>query len=197
MELASQIRERRIKLGISQDELAERIYVSRQTISSWENDKTYPDVQSLLMLSVLFETTVDELIKGDVVVMQDVISKDLRKVYAWSLVGLAVALLGVVAIVSGISVWKWDIAPSAIIGLLIWGIGLGMTIKGSSILKKHDLVTYQEMVAFSKGEPIDRDNPKSQRARSHRLLKFILTMVIAMTLGGILGYYSYVLGLFG
>ena len=50
MELGSHIKTRRAELGISQDELAGRIYVSRQTISSWENDKTYPDVQSLLLV---------------------------------------------------------------------------------------------------------------------------------------------------
>ena len=69
MELAEQIKQRRIERGMSQEDLAERIYVSRQTISNWENDKTYPDVQSLLLLSVLFDTTVEELIKGDVKAM--------------------------------------------------------------------------------------------------------------------------------
>lgn len=49
MEIGSQIREDRARLSLSQDALAERVYVSRQTISSWENDKTYPDVQSLLL----------------------------------------------------------------------------------------------------------------------------------------------------
>lgn len=197
MELASQIRERRTKQGISQDELAERIYVSRQTISSWENDKTYPDVQSLLMLSVLFETTVDDLIKGDVVVMQETISKDYKKICEWNFAGLIVVFLGVAATISGISFWGWGIVPSVIIGLLLWSIGMGMALKGTSILKKHDLVTYQELLAFSKGEPIDRDNPKSQRARKHKLLKFILIMIVATTCGGALGYYSYALGIFG
>ena len=43
MELASQIRAHRTERGLSQDELAEAIYVSRQTVSNWETDKTYPD----------------------------------------------------------------------------------------------------------------------------------------------------------
>ena len=61
MELGSRIKEHRAELKLSQDELAGRIYVSRQTISSWENDKTYPDVQSLLLLANVFGTTIDEL----------------------------------------------------------------------------------------------------------------------------------------
>ena len=65
MDISNQIKKRRTDMGLSQEELAERIYVSRQTISNWETDKTYPDIQSLLMLSVLFDTTNDVLVKGD------------------------------------------------------------------------------------------------------------------------------------
>lgn len=42
MEVGHRIREQRTAIGMSQDDLAARVYVSRQTISSWENDKTYP-----------------------------------------------------------------------------------------------------------------------------------------------------------
>lgn len=44
MELAMHIKEHRARLGMSQEELAESIFVSRQTISNWETDRTYPDV---------------------------------------------------------------------------------------------------------------------------------------------------------
>lgn len=44
MELAGQIKKHRQALGISQEALAEKIYVSRQTISNWETARTYPDV---------------------------------------------------------------------------------------------------------------------------------------------------------
>lgn len=73
MELAHQIRRLRTERGLSQDELAQSIFVSRQTISNWENDKTYPDVQSLLLLSEHFGTTVDELIKGDIMAIERII----------------------------------------------------------------------------------------------------------------------------
>ena len=78
MELGSHIKAKRAELGISQDELAGRIYVSRQTVSSWENDKTYPDVQSLLLLSQVFGTTIDELVRGDVDTMKETIEKDVQ-----------------------------------------------------------------------------------------------------------------------
>ena len=69
MELGAHIKEHRKEKGLSQDDLAEKIYVSRQTISNWETGRTYPDVQSLLLLSNVFEVTVDSLIKGDVEAM--------------------------------------------------------------------------------------------------------------------------------
>ena len=74
MELATHIKEHRARLGMSQEELAEAIFVSRQTISNWETDRTYPDVQSLLLLSNLFDVSVDSLIKGDVEEMKQVLS---------------------------------------------------------------------------------------------------------------------------
>ena len=49
MELGKRLKEYRVKSNMTQDELADKLYVSRQTISSWENDKSYPDIHSLLM----------------------------------------------------------------------------------------------------------------------------------------------------
>lgn len=51
MELGNRIKQHRTAHGWSQDDLAEKAYVSRQTISKWENDKSYPDLQSLLLLA--------------------------------------------------------------------------------------------------------------------------------------------------
>ena len=76
MELAKHIKEQRARLGMSQEALAEAVFVSRQTISNWETDRTYPDVQSLLLLSALFDTTVDKLIKGDVSKMEETCKHD-------------------------------------------------------------------------------------------------------------------------
>ena len=97
MELAKHIKEQRARLGMSQEALAEAIFVSRQTISNWETDRTYPDVQSLLLLSALFDTTVDELIKGDVSKMEETCKHD------WALmqrlgIGMTIfAILGIAA----------------------------------------------------------------------------------------------------
>lgn len=50
MNLGTQIKYFRQRDYLSQEDLAEKLYVSRQTISNWENDKSYPDVHNLLML---------------------------------------------------------------------------------------------------------------------------------------------------
>ena len=94
MELGKHIKEYRTARGMSQEDLAQRIYVTRQTVSNWETDKTYPDVESLLLLSVLFDTTVDELIKGDVETMKNCVENDYKKMVQLSWGGLGLAILG-------------------------------------------------------------------------------------------------------
>ena len=82
MKFGKQIKKLRQEAQLSQEELAERIYVSRQTISNWENDKSYPDVNSLVLLSETFQISLDKLIKGDIEVMKDVIQKEeIEKIY--------------------------------------------------------------------------------------------------------------------
>ena len=65
MELGKQIKMHRQEAHLSQEELANRVYVSRQTISNWENDKSYPDLQMLIDISNQFEISLDTLIKED------------------------------------------------------------------------------------------------------------------------------------
>ena len=75
MELGKRLKEFRNQSGMNQDELAERLYVTRQTISSWENDKSYPDIHSLLMLGDLFNVSLDTLVKGDIEIMKEKIDQ--------------------------------------------------------------------------------------------------------------------------
>jgi len=70
MEIGRQIKNHRSALGLSQEALAEKICVTRQTVSNWENEKSYPDLRSLLLLSALFGLSLDQLVKGDVETMK-------------------------------------------------------------------------------------------------------------------------------
>ena len=65
MQVGKQIQHYRKEKNLSQDDLAEIIFVSRQSISNWERGATYPDIQNLLLLSKVFEVSLDQLIKGD------------------------------------------------------------------------------------------------------------------------------------
>ena len=55
MDIGQQIRKYRERDEYSQEYLAEKLYVSRQTISNWENEKSYPDIHNLLVMCELFD----------------------------------------------------------------------------------------------------------------------------------------------
>lgn len=63
MKLSKQIKKYRTETNLSQEELADKIYVSRQTISNWENEKNYPDIKSLVLMSEVFQVSLDNLVK--------------------------------------------------------------------------------------------------------------------------------------
>lgn len=54
MEIGSKLKNARINSGLTQEQVAEKIQVSRQTISNWENEKSYPDIISVINLSDLY-----------------------------------------------------------------------------------------------------------------------------------------------
>lgn len=64
MSIAGNIRRLRTQNNMTQDELAEKMFVSRQTVSSWETDRNRPDVDTLASLAAVFETDVNDLIYG-------------------------------------------------------------------------------------------------------------------------------------
>lgn len=65
MEIGQKLKQTRLDSGLTQETVAERVGVSRQTVSNWENNRSYPDIASLLALSDLYSLTLDELLKGD------------------------------------------------------------------------------------------------------------------------------------
>ena len=65
MEIGKKLKDARMKSGFTQETVAEKINVSRQTISNWENEKSYPDIISVIALSDLYSTSLDDLLKGD------------------------------------------------------------------------------------------------------------------------------------
>ena len=65
MTISEKLKQARLATGLTQEVVAEKVCVSRQTISNWENGKTYPDIASLIVLSDVYDMTLDSLLKGD------------------------------------------------------------------------------------------------------------------------------------
>ena len=195
MELGARIKEHRKEKGLSQDDLAEKIYVSRQTISNWETGRTYPDVQSLLLLSNVFEVTVDSLIKGDVEAMAKAMDEAVKKYNALS---TAAVVSGVVFLVLAAwdafqYEWGWGMhmVPTivfAVIALLVLVVAF---MHAERIKKQHDLQTYREVLAFSRGERVDRDTVEGRRERDMKpWVKGVRTSVqilVGAAIGGAVG----------
>nr|WP_240307427.1 helix-turn-helix transcriptional regulator [Thermophilibacter mediterraneus] len=89
-------------LGLSQEELAQRLYVSRVTVRKWETGRALPDVQSMLLIANLFGTTIDELVRGDVDEMREMVEKNERRTRTFAVALAAVAIaIAVVAALAG------------------------------------------------------------------------------------------------
>lgn len=66
MEIGSKIKKSRADANLTQEQAADLLGVSRQTISNWENEKSYPDIISVLKMSNLYDVSLDYLLKGDI-----------------------------------------------------------------------------------------------------------------------------------
>ena len=62
METKNVIYELRTRMGLSQEELAERVYVTRQAVSRWETGETTPNTETLKLLSKLFDVSINTLL---------------------------------------------------------------------------------------------------------------------------------------
>ena len=152
MELGTQIRKYRNERTLSQEALAEKVYVSRQTVSNRENDKSYPDVNSLVLLSEVFEISLDQLIKGDVEMMKEQIDQTDQKMFErlsniFTILFLAVLIMPVPLVhflsYAGLAIW-----------IVILGAGSYAAMLVEREKKKFDMQTYREIIAFTEGKSL-------------------------------------------
>lgn len=153
MELGKQIRKYRQEAQLSQEDLASRVYVSRQTISNWENDKSYPDVSSLVLLSEIFQISLDELIKGDIETMKEVIKKE--EIEKMNRYGVIYTLLLIATVVSAVPLFMWLGHWAIIPWGMIFACAMVYAFKIEKVKKDNDVHTYREIVAFSEGKLLD------------------------------------------
>lgn len=72
MRIADKIKNARMQKGYTQEQVAENLLVSRQTISNWENGRSLPDIISIIKMSELYELSLDEMMKGDKALLKKV-----------------------------------------------------------------------------------------------------------------------------
>ncbi|MDT2604445.1 helix-turn-helix domain-containing protein [Enterococcus dongliensis] len=65
MEVGERLKLRRVELNLTQEYVAEVLGITRQTISNWENGRSYPDIERMIRLSDVYSLSLDELLKGD------------------------------------------------------------------------------------------------------------------------------------
>ena len=191
MELGKQIRKYRNERTLSQEALAERIYVSRQTVSNWENDKSYPDVNSLVLLSEVFEVSLDQLIKGDVEIMREEINRTDQKKFErlsniFTILFLAVLITPVPLVhflsYAGLAIWLVILAAGSYVAMLV-----------EREKKKFNMQTYREIIAFTEGKSLSEI--EQAREEGKRPYQKVLLAVASGAIGVIVTmFFLWILG---
>ena len=173
MELYAQIKKYRTNMDLSQEELAEKVYVTRQTVSNWETGKNYPDIHSLLLLSSLFGISLDQLIKGDLDIMKDEIKEiELQK---FNYYGNIFSVLFVVSIISAVPLAVFLGLYGLLILCPLFAVTLFFAFKLEKIKKNNDIHTYREIIAFTEGKRLD-EIEKQREYGKRPYQKFLLVL---------------------
>ena len=178
MEIGNQIKKHRTRLKWSQETLAENAYVSRQTISNWENGKSYPDIHSLLILGKLFNISLDELVKGDVETMNNEISKN--EVKRFNALAWLLAAEYIIMVLSPLPLIKYLGWVGGAIWAAITAVSLFTAVKVEKLKKANDLTTYKEIKAYMEGKSLDEISAERIKKGSKNLMKALFGAVSAM-----------------
>ncbi|MEG0294185.1 helix-turn-helix transcriptional regulator [Enterococcus sp.] len=94
MTFGNKLKTLRTEKGMTQEHLGEKLQVSRSTISSWETSRSYPDLQMIVVICDLLETSLDELLREDVAIVKKLsFDTKAKKILMWMAL-LAVLLVG-------------------------------------------------------------------------------------------------------
>ena len=173
MEIGKQIKKYRTEMKLSQEELAEKIFVSRQTISNWENNKNYPDVKSLLLLSSLFSVSLDILIKGDLEEMKEKIKTEDIDGFKHDSNIFSILLLSTILLPVPL------LRFMGYVGAGIWGViaigAIYYAIRVEKYKKNFNIQTYREILAFFEGKNMN-ELEKNQEYGKRPYQKFLLAI---------------------
>ena len=193
MNIGNQIKKYREQLKISQEELADKNFVIKQTISNLENNKNYPDIKSLSLLSYNLNVSLDDLIKGDVEKMKEIIDeKEIKKLNFYSkILTICFAVLILLAVPLFIWLERYAFIPMGIVFI----ITMFCALKVEKLKKDNDIQTYKEIVAFSEGKKlnmIDKQVEIGKRPYQKILLAVgsaIITMLICFLIGLLMNFF--------
>lgn len=173
MEISRQIKKYRKEFKLSQEDLAEKIFVTRQTISNWENDKNYPDINSLVLLSNLFGTSLDILVKGDLERMKEEIKMEDIAILKRDSTIFAILLAATVVTIVPLFLYL-DFAGIAI-WIILFGITMYYAIRIEKQKKIHEIKTYKEIVAFIEGKRLDEiEQTRESGKRPYQAVLYII-----------------------
>ena len=189
MELGKKIKEYRNTAQMTQEDLAEKMFVSRQTISNWENDKSYPDIHSLLMLSNLFDVSLDILVKGDIEIMKEKIDEKTLKNFNRD--SNIFSILLIIMVATPLLLFRWF----GVFGLVVWTVLAGTTfyfsLRVEKVKKQYDIHSYKEIVAFMNGEKLDAiEKAREEGKRNYQkiimcLASGIIALVVSMIIAAV------------
>jgi len=188
MNLGTQIKKYRAEFSLSQDELAEKLFVTRQSISNWENDKTYPDIKSLVLLSEVFSVSLDQLVKGDVDEMKKEINEQEQVQFEKEDIVLGVLMLLLMLFAVPLGKFGGWLGMAVYVVLAI--VTIGYSIKVEKHKKQLDIQTYKEIVAFMEGKPlseIEKARESGKRGYQKALLAVVAALV-TLVVCGIMGW---------
>lgn len=182
MQVGKQIQHYRKEKNLSQDELAEIIFVSRQSISNWERGATYPDLQNLLLLSKIFEVSLDQLIKGDVETMKQIIHDQEFMRYQKDVVVFGLLLIGSpILSIPLILYFNWY---GIVISCLIFAIAMFYSLRIENFKKQHNLRTYRQIVAYDQGRSLSEIEEAEERGKAP-YQRILLPLLFGLGVGAI------------
>ena len=182
MQVGKQIQHYRKKKNLSQDDLAEIIFVSRQSISNWERGATYPDIQNLLLLSKVFEVSLDKLVKGDLETMKQIIHDQEFIRYQKDGIIFSILLFGfpIISIPLILYLDWYGIAISC----LIFAIVMFYALRIEKFKKQHNLRTYRQIVAYVQGRNLNEIEEAEERGKAP-YQRIILPILFGLGIGTI------------
>lgn len=160
MDIGLQIKKFREQQKISQEELALKIFVSRQTISNWKTNKSCPDVKSLITLSNIFNVSLDNFIKEDIKEMREIVEKATIKKF--NVISVVFLIELIVVAISAYPLFSIKGNIGIIIWLCLFAITLYTASKIEKFKKSHDIQTYKEILAFIDGKQLTHDETQQE-----------------------------------